>query len=175
MHICIQNIYLFTINFLMSGRIERFQFGTAQMFHYLYAEASFNWTPQKIRWVSQTLQPSTKSELSLWRTGFCRFASQKQQVGNFQSCLIYIHMPSIARERCRTSNAVLFATSSYQRELALPSPGVASCGECLFPSRPTKGRTLRAAPAWGGWRLFCLSESGTGISLENYMYQHMHF
>lgn len=120
------------------------------------------------------MQPSTKSELSLWRTVFCRFASQKQQVGNFQSCLINIHTHFIMPERFRISTAVMLAMSSPQQELALPLPSFTFCGECLFLSCPTTRHTPCAAPARDGWRLFCLLESGTGISLENYMYQHMH-
>ena len=121
------------------------------------------------------MQSSTKAELSLWRTVFCRFASQNQQVGNFQSCLIYIHTHFITRQCCRISNAVMFAMSSCQQELALPLPSFTFCGECLFPSRPTTGHTPCPAPARDGWRQFCLLESGTAISLESYTYQHMHF
>lgn len=47
--------------------------------------------------VSWKLQTSTKPELSLWRIVFCRFASQKHQVGNLWDCLLYFPCISVLR------------------------------------------------------------------------------
>lgn len=47
--------------------------------------------------VSWKLQTSTKPELSLWSIVFCRFASQKHQVGNLWDCLLYFPCISVLR------------------------------------------------------------------------------
>lgn len=125
----------------------------------------------KICPVSRKLQTSTTPQLSLWRIVFCRFASQKHQVGNLWDCLLYF--PCISAVRNAAGSLRLWCSPRAPCQQELPCL-VLLCVQSSLPLSGCRAHSC-AAPAGGGCRLFCLLESGAQLSLEDYVYQHMHF